>query len=149
MTPQNRPDRHYHATTSSIINSSPSAPPSASSSSTTKLSLKRAFITQENHSLWRQSPKALASRQPHHSHCVFKLHLHLNTDTSLTRYHLRLVCHSEAALLLSFEFNNTPECPPQVQLPHRTHLSVLPSSLGEESLRQSPRLLGAESTRPP
>jgi len=147
--PTNRPDRHYHTTIAVTINSSPSAPPLPSSSSTTKLSLKRAYITQEKYSLWRQSPKALASRQPHHSHCVFKLHLLSNTDTSLIHYHPRLVCHSEATLLLRFEFNNTLECPPQVQLPHRTHLWVLPSSLGEESLRQSPRLLGAESTRPP
>lgn len=95
-------------------------------------------------------PKALTSRQPHPTHCDFKLHLHLNIGIFSTHCHLlQLISPTDTALLSGFEFNNTPECPPQVQLPHRTHLRVLPSSLGEESLRQSPHLIGAESTRPP
>jgi len=146
--PTNR-HRHYHPTSAFTINSSPSASPSSSSSSITTPLLERALYHSRKIQPLEASPKAPASRQPHRSHYVFKLHLHSNTDTFSTQYHLQLVCLSETALLSSFETNNTPECPPQVQLPHRTHLTVLPSSLGEESLRQSPRLLGAESTRPP
>lgn len=97
-----------------------------------------------------KDPKAPVSRPPHRSRCVSKLHLLSNTDTFSTLDHLpRLIVPTKAALLSAFLFNNNQHCLPEFQLPHRTLLPVLPSSTGEESLRQSPRLIGAESVRPP
>lgn len=100
-----------------------------------------------NSSLWEQ--RLRVSRLQHHSAYVFKLHRLSSIDIFSTLDHL-LLSFPTTKPLSAFEFDlNSPLGSPPLQLPHSTSVTVLPPPQEEGSPRQSLRIIGSESIRPP